>query len=82
VEYFISDNRYNKMLAFLTISLAYKLKCNRIVTESEELSNLLLKYRFFWLFKITQVKNAIISKSFNINKVEIDSKKLHRGDGG
>lgn len=82
VEYFLSDNRYNKMIVFLIISLAYKLKCNRIVTESEELSNLLLKYRFLWFFKIKQKKNAIISKFFSINAISLESKRLHLGDGG
>ena len=56
VEYFLSDASYKKVMVFLIISLAYKLKCNRIVTESEELSSQLQKYRFFWLFKISQKK--------------------------
>ena len=82
VEYFLSDSKFNKMIVFLLISLANKYKCNRIVTESEELSNLLIKYRFFWLLKITQKKNAIISKTFSIQTVPAINFNLHLGDGG
>ena len=82
VEYFISESKIDKMIVFLIISLAYKLKCNRIVTESEILSNMLLNYRFFWLFKITQKKNAIISKSYSTSNVLPNRKILHLGDGG
>jgi hypothetical protein len=52
------------------------------VTESEELSRELHKYRFFWLFKITQKKNAIISKTFKIDRNSIPEISLHLGDGG